>query len=759
MRSCLPLLAMLLSGPLLGAADTQLVDAIDPLSGTDSTPAYSHGNTNPAALLPFPLTCWAAQTAEDGGWFYQYGKTTIQGIRSSHQPSVWIGDYGCITLMPTVGAVEVEADKRASPFDHRRESAKPWRYAVAFDRYGTTAEVAPTVRCAIFRFTYPASAEAHLLVDDGPGGGGTISIDRDARRITGVTRSYKRDYPMHFVMEFDRPLNALGTWTGREQHAGASSADGGDKTRIGAILGFATAAGGMVTVRIGTSFIDGEQAARNLALELPGWDLDAVAAQGRAAWSRELQRFGVEGGSSAQRAVFATAVYRALSYPHTRNEPGDGGAMRHRSPFDSGKVHDGACYTDNGFWDTFRAQYPLIMTFWPERGADIIRGLVNAYAESGWMPIWPGPGHLACMIGTHADAVVADAVAKGITGFDRDTAYAAMRKDGDEITSWWLAGRRGLKEYLHYGYIPADLRIGAETARTLEYAYDDWCIAQVAGALGRSDDAARFLQRARSYAKVFDPATGFMRGRNQDGSWQEPFDPLAWGDPYIEGSAWQYTWSVQHDPYGLMALYGGRAAFAAKLDAMMASPSEFHLGSYKATIHEMREFADARQGQYAHTNEPVHHVLYLWLFAGQPWKTQYWVRDTMDRLYLPGPGGLCGDEDTGQMSAWFVWNAIGLYPFCPGQPSYVIGSPLFPRMSVAVAAGRTFTVEARGNSPLNRYIQAATLNGKPFTRTWISHQELVGGGTLTLEMGPQPNEHWGSGEADGPPRCLPPAAP
>lgn len=724
-------------------APPEPVDCVNPLSGTNGDGNFSRGNTLPAIVLPFGMTTWAPQTDGSTSSFYTMKEKQFEGLRATHQPSIWIRDYGDFTVMPVVGGTEGSSRELASAFTHEKEKALPYYYSVDLDRYQTRAELAPTERCAAMRFTFP-DTEAAALVFRNPRGELTAVADTGKQRVTGaarhVTFGAPGNFAMYFVAEFDQPFTTQEARVTKDERTLAVHFPG-------------MKAGTPLTMRIGTSFISYEQAELNLRREVPDWNFDAVKERAKAAWTHALAVADIEGASDAQRSTFYTALYRALQFPRMFHEPDAQGKIQHYSPFDNGKLHDGPLYTDDGLWDTYRAAFPLLALLDPERDDDILRGWLNAYREGGWLPTWPSPGNRPCMIGSHGDAIFADAYTKGVRGYDAADAYAAARKDATQDGTGAWAGRDQLKPYIAKGFIGTDERKDGSAAVTLEYAYDDYCVSRLAKALGHEDDAKLFAERARNYQHVWDPESGFMRGRKADGAWAAPFDPIEWGGPYVEGNAWQWTWSVMQDPYGLMKLLGGREATARKLDTMLTMASNYKPGTYGAPIHEMRETEFARMGQYAHVNEPCHHMLYFYDYAGQPWKAQLYTRRVMDELY--GSDGMVGDEDTGQMSAWYVFNAAGFYPFCPGNPIYLLGSPLFEKTTLHLAGGKTFTVQANGNSPANRYIQSARLNGQPFSRAWLPHEVVAGGGTLELQMGPQPNEHWGNAEADAPPNDLP----
>jgi predicted alpha-1,2-mannosidase len=716
------------------------VDAVNPMIGTESRFELSHGNTNPTVALPFGMTAWTPQS-DEGGWVYTQAATTLQGIRATHQPSVWMGDYGDFAVMPMADDLMLLAKDRAAPFRHESERSEAYGYEVTLDRGPVRIEVTPTMRGARMRFTYPIETRP-LVVLDANKGGSWARVSPPERKIVGYSRRNNGGVPdgfaCYFVVVFDQAFAEWGTWA---DGVPAASAPERKADRAGAYAGFPRGTQ-TVQVKIATSFIGLEQAERNLALELPGWDFLKTRAEARKAWERELGRVEIEGATQDQETVFYTALYRTLLFPRAIHEPDPAGRPHHMSPFD-GRVHAGPMYTDTGFWDSFRAQFPLFTLLYPERDLEIVEGLLHAYDEGGWLPKWPSPGYRDCMIGTHADSVIADAYMKGLRGFDAEKALAAMLKDASVKPDFGGYGRAGIDEALRLGYVPAD-RVKEATARTLEFAYDDFCIAQVAQGLGRTEEHDRLLARSRNFRNVWDPQVGFMRGRLANGSWLSPFSPVAWGGPYTEGSAWHYTWSVMHDVHALVDLIGGRELFAAKLDAMLQAPPHFEVGTYKREIHEMTEMVAAKMGQYAHGNEPVHHVLYLYSYAGQPWKTQKWVRHVVDALYGPGPDGLCGDEDTGQMSAWYLFSTLGFYPVCPGVPEYVLGTPLFAKATLRFPDGKVLTIRTEGGGPGRPYVQSVRLNGQPWTNTWIAHEALVGGGRLDFVMGAEPNLAWGS---------------
>jgi predicted alpha-1,2-mannosidase len=733
----------------LAAAQTQsLADLPDPLVGTWSSFELSHGNTYPGVFTPFGALGWTAQMSE-GGWPYQYFRETIQGFLATHQPSAWMANYGAFSVMPITGPLEVVPGVRASHFQHANEQAHPYKYSVLLDAYKTKVEMAPSPHGGAFRFTFPKTEDAYVILDAFHGGG-AVQIHPETNTITGKNAQPIRNSPnfaQYFCMIFDHKFTRQGTWEIPENPQGRAiqgqqptiAADTATRegNHVGAYVGFTTKQGETVTVRIGVSLISPEQAERNLRAEMGEANFDGIVARAKTAWEKQLTKIEVTGGTAAARKTFYTAMYHAVQFPHMLQETTADGKMVHWSPYD-GKVHPGEMFADNGFWDTFRAQFPLLALMEPKKDGEIIRAMLNAYDEGGFIPKWPNPGETNVMIGTHGDSVIADAYMKGIRDYDVAKAYAALRKDETEKGTPPFQARSGIEDYIKLGYVPYDKGVRESVACTLEYAYDDFAVATLAKALGKDDDYKTFIARASNYKNLYDKSTGFMRGRKSDGSWIEPFDPLAWGGVYTEGNAWQWLWSVQQDIPGLIDLMGGKAAFIKKLDELFSTTADFKVGGYGGLIHEMTEAKMAGTGQYAHINEPVHHVVYLYDYAGQPWKTQYWVRKIEDELYKPGPAGWLGDEDTGQMSSWYIFSSLGFYPTKPGEPVYALGSPQFDKAVLHLENGKTFTVETTKTAPGDIYVQSVTLNGKPVTSPFINHADIVAGGVLHFNLGPQP---------------------
>lgn len=751
----------LAASDLAVAGSSSPVMLANPLQGTDSTFAFSHGNEYPAIALPFPMNTWSpyTQRAEDS-FFYQYRQPKLRGIRQTHQPSPWIGDYAAFSLMPVSGKLAVKEDERASDFRHEEEVAQPSYYRVLLDTWKAAAEVTPTERCARFRFTFESDEDAYIVLDAFTGGS-SVEVIPGENKIIGISRynhgGVPTNFANYFIIVFDRPFSAQGVWSPEGVETGKEKLSG---PHVGAFVKFNTSDGKMVDCKVASSFISPEQAARNLEREIGNADFDTIRKQAEQRWNEALGRATVEGGLEDQQRTFYSAFYRAILFPHKFYELNEQNQPVYFSPYD-GKVHEGVLYTDTGFWDTFRAAHPLYNLLFPEVSAEILQGLLNAYEQSGWLPEWASPGHRACMIGNHAFSLLADGWAKGIRSFDAAKAVDAMVHDattqGPE--SCGSIGRDGAKFYNEIGYVPYSYKKGEPsvpeaTAKTLEYAYDDFCLAQLAKAAGQPAHAQEFTVRSMNYTNLFDVKTGFVRGRKADGSWCEPFDPTEWGGPFTEGCSWHWTWSVFHDIPSLVHLMGGAEAFANKLDEVFTSPNTFKPGTYGNPIHEMTEMAALDMGQYAHGNEPIHHMIYLYDFVGQPWKTQSRIRLAMNKLYQATPDGLCGDEDTGQMSAWYVFSALGFYPVCPGDTNYIIGSPLFSQATLAVAGGKQLRIVAKENGPQHPYILKATLNGALLDRVFLGHGELTQGGELVFQMGSAPNKKWAVGAESCPPPLI-----
>jgi predicted alpha-1,2-mannosidase len=711
------------------------VELVNPLMGTDSEFRLSTGNTYPAIALPWGMNFWTPHTRNmNNGWAYTYNDYKIQGIKQTHQPSPWINDYAAFSVMALTGDLKYKGEERASWFSHKAEVVKPYYYSVYLADYDVTAEVTPTERAAAFRFTFPNNDSSFIIIDAFDKGS-MVKIIPSERKIIGYCRNNHGGVPEnfhnYFVAVFDRDFTSTNTWNGDDLNLNDLEEEG---AHVGAILGFKTTRGEMVNMRIASSFISHEQAMLNLTGETDGKDFDIICSEARTAWNNQLSRIRVEGGSADQMRTFYSCLYRTLLFPRKFFEINERDEIVHYSPY-NGEVLPGYMFTDNGFWDTFRSLFPFLTLMYPELNGQIMEGLANTYRESGWLPEWASPGHRDCMIGSNSASLIADSYLKGIRGYDIATLYQAILKNTDSVGPVTSVGRLGAKYYNDLGYVPYDAGINENVARTLEYAYADFCIARLAESLGRPmEEIDQFRRRAMNYKNVFDPGRKLMRGRNLDGSFQSPFSPYKWGDAFTEGNSWHYTWSVFQDVSGLIDLMGGKDNFVSKLDSVFTVPPIFDYSYYGQVIHEIREMQIMNMGNYAHGNQPVQHMIYLYNYAGQPWKTQFHVREVMDKLYTYLPDGYCGDEDNGQTSAWYVFSALGFYPVTPGTDEYVFGSPLFKKASITFENGNEMVIEAPENSSENIYTGSIKLNGKEIERNFIRHPELQAGGTLFFDM-------------------------
>jgi predicted alpha-1,2-mannosidase len=723
------------------------VELVNPLMGTDSEFRLSTGNTYPAIALPWGMNFWTPQTrGMNNGWAYTYDDFRIQGIKQTHQPSPWINDYAAFSLMAVTGKLKYAGEERASWFSHKAEIVRPYYYNVYLADYDVTAEVTPTERSALFRFTFPANDSSYILVDAFDKGS-MVKIIPDERKVTGYCRNNHGGVPEnfcnYFVITFDKDFTFTHTWNGDKLNLNDLEEE---SDHVGAILGFKTSKGERVNVRVASSFISLNQALLNLENETKGKDFEKICNEAKSAWNKQLNRIKVSGGTADQIRTFYSCFYRTLLFPRKFFEIDEKNEIVHYSPY-NGKVLPGYMFTDNGFWDTFRSLFPFLTLMYPELNSQIMEGLANTYKESGWLPEWASPGHRDCMIGSNSASLIADSYLKGIRGFDIKTLYEAVLKNTDSVGPVSSVGRLGAKYYNDLGYVPYNVGINENVARTLEYAYADFCIARLAGSLDRpAEEVEKFKIRAMNYINVFDPGRKLMRGRNLDGTFQSPFSPFKWGDAFTEGNSWHYTWSVFQDIKGLVDLMGGREYFTLKLDSVFEVPPVFDYSYYGQVIHEIREMQVMNMGNYAHGNQPVQHMIYLYNYAGQPWKTQYHIRNVMDKLYTYLPDGYCGDEDNGQTSAWYVFSALGFYPVTPGTDEYVFGSPLFKKTAIEFEDGKKLIIDAHNNSKENIYVSDILLNGKSLARTYIKHGELQSGGKLTFKMQDAPDKNRGTSE-------------
>lgn len=726
------------------------VDLVNPLMGTESKQSLSNGNTFPAIALPWGMNFWTPQTGKMGdGWQYTYTSDKIRGFKQTHQPSPWMNDYGQFSIFPETGKLKLNEDERASWFSHKSETARPYYYSVYLADYDVTTEITPTERAANIRFTFPKTDSAHIIID-AFNKGSYIKIIPGEQKIIGYSTrnsgAVPANFKNYFVIYIDKPFQLASTWHDqfREKNMLEYTGD-----HAGAVISFKTQTGEQVHMRVASSFISIEQAELNLKNELGKEDFETTKQKAKAIWNKTLSCINVEGGTIDQTRTFYSCLYRMLLFPNKMYELNANNQKMHYSPF-NGKIMPGCLFAGTGFWDTFRALYPFLNLAYPSINKEMQEGLANDYKEGGWLPEWSSPGYADCMVGNNSASVVAEAYIKGMRGYDIETLYEAL-KHGANNEGPNATGRKGVKYYNTLGYVPYDVKINENAARTLEYAYDDYAIYELGKALNKpAAEIEIYKKRSLNYHNLFDAGTGLMRGKNKDGSFQSPFNPFKWGDAFTEGNSWHYSWGVFHDIQGLINLMGGKKQFVLKLDSVFTMPPVFDESYYGGVIHEIREMQIAHMGQYAHGNQPIQHMIYLYDYAGQPWKTQYWARETMNRMYKATPDGYCGDEDNGQTSAWYVFSALGFYPVTPASDQYALGAPLFKKVTINLENGKTIIINAANNSPENKYVKSLDFNGKPYTKNWLSHTALLNGATLNFNMSATPNEQRGTLQTDFP---------
>ena len=740
--------------PAMAALGNDAFDPVEyamPLMGTQSSFELSTGNTYPAIARPWGMNFWTPQTGKMGdGWQYVYTANKIRGFKQTHQPSPWINDYGQFAIMPVVGAPEFDQDKRASWFSHKSEVVKPYYYKAYLADHDVITELTPTDRAALFRFTFPENDHSYIVVD-ALDNGSYIKVIPEENKIIGYSTKNSGGVPEnfknYFIIEFDKPFTYEATFADNTLKEGSKEQT---SSHVGAVIGFKTKKGEIVQAKVASSFISFDQAAVNMK-ELGNDNFDTLVSKGKQAWNDVLGKIEVEGGTLDQYRTFYSCMYRSLLFPRKFYEIDAAGNVVHYSPY-NGEVLPGYMFTDTGFWDTFRALFPFLNLMYPSMNKEMQEGLINTYKESGFFPEWASPGHRGCMVGNNSASILVDAYMKGVKVDDLETMYKGLIHGTENVhPTVSSTGRLGHEYYNKLGYVPYDVKINENAARTLEYAYNDWCIYQIAKELGRpKKELDLYAKRAMNYKNLYDKESKLMRGKNADGTFQSPFSPLKWGDAFTEGNSWHYTWSVFHDPQGLIDLMGGKDSFVMMLDSVFAVPPLFDDSYYGQVIHEIREMQIMNMGNYAHGNQPIQHMIYLYNYAGQPWKAQYWVRDVMNKMYTPTPDGYCGDEDNGQTSAWYVFSALGFYPVAPGTTQYVLGAPLFKKATLHFENGKNLVINAPENSDKNIYIESMSFNGVNYTKNYLDHNELLKGGVLDIKMGDKPNLNRGVNPEDFP---------
>lgn len=725
------------------------VDYVNPLVGTMSKFELSTGNTYPVIAMPWGMNFWSPQTGTMGdGWMYTYNADKIRGFKQTHQPSPWMNDYGQFSIMPITGKVTFNQDKRASWFSHKAEIAKPYYYKVYLADFDITTEIAPTERAAIFRFTFPETDKSYVIVDAFDRGSYTKIIPSENKIIGYTTRNsggVPANFKNYFVVQFDKPFEYNAVVGDDEIRKGEFEAQ---ENHTGAIIGFKTKKGETVHAKVASSFISFEQAELNLK-ELGNNSFDEIAQKGRKSWNDVLGKIEVEDDNFDNLQTFYSCLYRSVLFPRAFYEYDAAGKAVHYSPY-NGEVLPGYMFTDTGFWDTFRCLFPFLNLMYPSMNEKMQEGLINAYKESGFLPEWASPGHRNIMIGNNSASVVADAYIKGLRGYDIETLWEALKHGANNHLERTASGRVGYEFYNQLGYVPNNVRIGQNTARTLEYAYNDWTIYTLGKKLGKPEsEIGIYAQRAMNYKNVYNPKHKLMSGRDDKGVFDPEFNPADWSGSFCEGNSWHWSFCVFHDPQGLIDLMGGDKEFNTMMDSVFVIPSDEGLKS-RGVIHEMREMQVMNMGQYAHGNQPIQHMVYMYNYSKEPWKAQYHARNIMQKLYQPTADGYCGDEDNGQTSAWYVFSAMGFYPVCPGTDEYIIGSPLFKSVKLNLENGKQVIIKSNNNSDENWYISSMKLNNKTYTKNYLTHEDLLKGAKIDFSMTPSPNTKRGTSDSDAP---------
>ena len=725
------------------------VDYVSTLVGTQSKFELSTGNTYPATALPWGMNFWTPQTGKMGdGWAYTYDADKIRGFKQTHQPSPWMNDYGQFAIMPITGGLVFDQDRRASWFSHKAEVAKPYYYKVYLADHDVTTELAPTERAVMFRFTYPETKNAYVIVDAFDKGSYVKVIPEENKIIGYSTKNsggVPENFKNYFVIQFDKPFTFVSTVFENNILPNETEAKG---NHTGAVIGFATKKGEIVHARVASSFISPEQAELNLK-ELGKNSFDQLVANGREIWNREMSKIEIEDDNIDKLRTFYSCLYRSMLFPRSFYEIDAKGQVMHYSPY-NGEVRPGYMFTDTGFWDTFRCLFPFLNLMYPSMNQKMQEGLVNTYKESGFLPEWASPGHRDCMVGNNSASVVADAYIKGLRGYDIETLWEALKHGANAHLRGTASGRLGYESYNQLGYVANNIGIGQNAARTLEYAYNDWAIYTLGKKLGKPESEIDIYKKhALNYKNVYHPERKLMVGKDNKGVFNPNFDAVDWSGEFCEGNSWHWSFCVFHDPQGLINLMGGKKEFNAMMDSVFVIPGKLGMES-RGMIHEMREMQVMNMGQYAHGNQPIQHMVYLYNYSSEPWKAQYWIREIMNKLYTAGPDGYCGDEDNGQTSAWYVFSALGFYPVCPGTDEYIIGTPLFKSAKLHLENGKTITIKADNNQLDNRYIKEMKVNGKSQTRNFLTHDQLIKGANIQFQMSPVPNKQRGTTEKDVP---------
>lgn len=740
----------LISIPWVSAAEkVEPVDYVNPLTGTLSKFELSTGNNYPVIARPWGMNFWSPQTGKMGdGWLYTYTADKIRGFKQTHQPSPWMNDYGQFSIMPITGKITFDEEKRASWFSHKAEVAKPYYYKVYLADHDITTEITPTSRAAMFRITFPESTNSYIIVDAFDKGS-YVKIIQDENKIIGYTTrnsgGVPENFKNYFVIKFDKAFTYKAVVDDNEILRGETEVS---TNHAGAVIGFQTRRGEKIHAKVASSFISYEQAEQNLK-ELGSDTFDELTDKGRDEWNQVLSKIEVEDDNLDHLRTFYSCLYRSVQFPRTFYEINAQGEVVHYSPF-TGEVLPGYMFTDTGFWDTFRCLFPFLNLVYPSINEKIQAGLVNAYNESGFLPEWGSPGHRNIMIGQNSASVVADAFVKGLKGYDIEQLWKAVTRGANDHLKETASGRVGYEYYNKLGYVPNNVSVGQNVARTLEYAYNDWSIYQLGKVLGKSaNELEQYKKGALNYKNVYNPKHKMMCGKDDKGVFNPQFKPEDWSNEFCEGNSWHWSFCVFHDPQGLIDLMGGKDTFNQMMDSVFIIPSYLGINS-RNIIHEMREMQVMDMGQYAHGNQPIQHMPYLYNYSGEPWKTQFWVREIMEKLYNSNPDAYCGDEDNGQTSAWYVFSAMGFYPVSPATDEYVLGAPLFKSVKVNLENGKSILIKSMNNSKDNRYVKSVRLGKKVYSKNYFTHKDLTGGAEIIFEMSSVPNKNRGTNDVDYP---------
>lgn len=708
------------------AGPTVYSDFVNLLQGTDSNPQFSRGNTLPIVAEPFGMAHWTLESRSGSPWMFSPADQRIQGFRCTHQLSPWLSDYGYSTVMPVTGEPELRAGARASSYRPDELVVRPYGFKLNLLRYSLDAELAPTCRGAMLRVSSRLEQPVSLVIDV-PEKSAEFSWDAASGVLRWKTSASAGGTPEGFATYY-----ALRAGNGATFEQTSVKAPGTGRNAVGSLIGVLHLHKAKAEVAISHSFISAEQAMRTLDAEIGSNGFGVVQAKAKAMWEEHLRAVVVHGATETQMRTFYSCLYRTLCFPRTWHEVDANGKAVHMSPY-TGKLTPGVMYADHGYWDVYRAWYPMMTLLYPERLGEILQSWVNAGLEGGWMPQFPCPGYRACMTGSLIDSLFSDAVMKDIPGFDKEAAYQLLKKHatqpGDPEKGY---GRRGQAAYAKLGYVPED-QVEQSCVESLDAHYGDFCIGQIAAKLGHTDDAAMFMARSRNWRLLWDKDTRFFRGKTSDGVWVPNFSEFRWGSPYVEGGAWQHRWSVPHDTDALVEAFGGKQAFVSELTKCVQQEPRFEVGVYKQEIHEMSEMAAVRFGQYAHSNQPSHHILYMFTAGGRPDLTQHWVRRVLNELYTPDT--FCGDEDTGAMAAWYVLSSLGLYALCPGKPEWVLGSPLWRSADVRLGLrGRSLRIEAASDPSRSPLRAGLIVDGKAHGGDFVTHAEVIKAKTLRFNV-------------------------